>query len=532
MGNRALLLTKVNLQNTFNLAALTKASAKEKLKIGLIALAVLSVAVTFISMIAVMFYVTGQQLEIMGMTHLLPAICILAVTALIFMMTLYKANSYLFSFRDFDALMSLPVTEREVLLSKVIVLYFSNLLYAFFGYIPMMIAYGVTFGAGITYYLVAMAFFFLVPVLPMVAGALLALPLAMFSSRSRMSNLFMLIGSIALVGVSLWASFASASFTSGEAVMEAVLSAKDIVGFYAPALWLAEGLGGDILAGMLFAVVNLLAAILFVYVYGKAFRAINAKMTERFSRAAYKMQTLAVSGICGALYKRELKGYFSSYIYVLNTAMGVIMATAYIVLLVFMDYETVAQMLEIPAATEMMVPVTLIVMGACAILSTTTACSVSIEGRSLWILKSLPIRFWDVAKAKVALSLTVSVPLLLLDTAVLAVVFGFDFIEFGAVALVVLLCCLMSAVGGLVINLKFPNLEWKSQVQAVKQSMSVIIALLAHAAILVIPCIAYVVLGMPNLTAFLFGTAAYLAVICCAFAAFLQNKGEKIFLNL
>jgi len=532
MGNKALLLTKVNFLNTFNLMAWTKASTKEKRKIILIGFTFFSLAAAFISTLLLAFFATGAQLAAMGMLNLLPAIGILAVSALIFMVTLYKANSYLYSFRDFDLLMALPVTERDVLLSKLCMLYADNMIYVFFGYIPVAIVYGVTLGAGLLYWVAAVLLFFLVPVIPMVAASIVALPIAFFSSRSKMSNVFMLVGSVILLLGSLWLSFASSSITSEEAMLDAVLSAKDIVGFYMPAVWLVDGLSGDTLAGILFAVVSVVTAGVFVFLYAKGFRIINARLTERFSRASFKMQALTVSGRFGALLKREIRGYFSSYIYVLNTAFGVIMATAYIIMLIFMDYDRVAAILGIPGASDMMVPITLLVMGFCAVMGTTTACSISIEGRQLWILRSLPVRFTDVAGSKIALSLLITVPLLLVDIIIMAVLFHFSFMQFMAVALVVLLCCLMAAVGGLSVNLLFPNMEWKSQVQAVKQSASVIISMMLHIGIVAAPCVMYIVLGMPELTLFLFGVSVYLLAVCGGLWLFLQTKGEKIFMRL
>ena len=533
MGNKALLLTKINLQNTFNLTGMVKAPVKAKLKMGLIAFAIVSLVVSFVGLMIGMFLMAGEPLNAMGMLHLLPTVCIMGVSLLIFALSIYKANSYLFSFRDFDLLMSLPVTERDVLVSKLSMLYFDNLLWALFGYVPVAIVYGLTMNESVMYYVRAGAMFFFVPVLPTVLGALVALPLAFLSARSRLTNVFMLIGSVALTAFAMWVSFGMNGMQSSAAVLDAVLSVKDVAGMYPPAAWLANALRGDVLSIALFVGVSLVAGLVFLLIYAKGFRSINAKMTERFSRASYKMQSLAVSSRFGALFKRELRGYFSSYIYVLNTAMGAIMATLYIGLLLFVDFEKVAEaMLQVPAAADMMVPVTLIVMALCAVMGTTTACSISFEGRTLWVLKSLPVRFVDIAKAKIALSLTISVPVLMIDTAVLAFVFKFNLMQFVSIALVVFLCSLMAALGGLVCNVLLPNLEWKSQVQAVKQSASVIVAMLMHFVLIAVPCALYIWMKMPPLTMFLFGAAGYLLAICMGFWLFLVYKGGKIFLKL
>jgi len=532
MTNHAWLLVKTNLLNSYGLVALRKAAPKEKMKYGLIGISVLIVALSFIGGMIAMFYVTSEQLNMLGMLYLLPALCIIATSALVFFIAMYKANSYLFSFKDFDLLMSLPVSGRAVLISKLSALYLDSLVYTLFGYVPMVISYGLVVNGGPLFYLVAAILFFFMPVIPIAAAVLLALPLAYFSARSRLSNVVMLVGTIILVLITLWLSFSMGTITSEEAMVNTVLSAKSVVGFYAPGLWLVNALTGSVSDLCLFTGVSVLAAAAFVFIYAKGFRAINAKLTERHATAGYKMQSLTVSGGLAALYRRELRSYFASHVYVVNTGIGAIMATAYIVLLVFMEPEQIMQMLEIPAAADMLVPVTLLVMAFCAIMSCTTACSISIEGNSLWLLKSLPVRFLDIAKAKIGVSLTISGPLLLLDTVFLSVVFGFDFIKALAACLVVVLLCLIVALGGLIVNLHFPRLDWKSQVQAVKQSASVIVAMLVHIVIVAVPCVLYVVLQMPPLMPFLFASAVYELLVCFAMYIYLRTVGERKFISL
>jgi len=529
MGNKALLLTKVNLQNTFSLVALKKAPRGERNRAIMVFAAIVIVVASLVGSLVALFLTMGETLAEAGMSHLLPTIGVIAISVMVFMFTLYKANGYLYSFRDFDLLLSLPVTERAVLLSKVFMMYLNNLVYMVLGYVPIAIVHGVVSGAGVVYYLLAFVLMFFLPLIPMVAAALLALPLALVSSRSRFSNLVMLVGSIVLVVLVMWAQFAITSVASEEAVMEALLSARGAVGYYLPAAWLVEGMSGSLLSALLFVGANLLAAAVFVFFYGKAFCVINAKMTERYARSSYKMRGLAVSGRLGALVKRELRGYFSAPVYVLNTAMGVVLATLYIGMLLFMDFEKLAVFLDMPGAADMMLPVTLVVLAFCAVLGTTTACSVSMEGRSFWVLKSLPVSFADVANAKIAMSLLISVPLLTIDITVLAIVINFSMVQFLVVLAVVVLCCLMAALGGLVCNLHFPNLTWKSQTQAVKQSVSVIVAMAMHFALIAIPCVLFVVLKVADITLFLCGVAAYLLLICVVLRMYLLRKGAKLY---
>ncbi|MBR4145274.1 MAG: hypothetical protein IKU06_07430, partial [Lachnospiraceae bacterium] len=51
---------------------------------------------------------TGIGYGKMGLTEIMPANCAITVSILAFIFTLFKTNGYLFNFKEYDMLMSLP----------------------------------------------------------------------------------------------------------------------------------------------------------------------------------------------------------------------------------------------------------------------------------------------------------------------------------------------------------------------------------------------------------------------------------------
>jgi len=101
----------------------------------------------------------------------------------------------------------------------------------------------------------------------------------------------------------------------------------------------------------------------------------------------------------------------------------------------------------------------------------TTMASVSLEGKSLWILQSMPVNMKDIMNSKILVNLTATVPGALISATMLVI--GMKSGLAGGVVYYLLLLAfgVGTAVWGLLINLMIPNYEWESETQVVKQSL-------------------------------------------------------------
>ena len=107
-----------------------------------------------------------------------------------------------------------------------------------------------------------------------------------------------------------------------------------------------------------------------------------------------------------------------------------------------------------------------------------TAPSVSLEGESLWRIRSLPVPPWQTLRAKLELHLAVTLPPALLCAGVLLAVVraALPMVLLGLLA--VALFVVLSAAVGLVLGVLMPSFHWTSETAVIKQSPFCLLAML------------------------------------------------------
>ena len=110
---------------------------------------------------------------------------------------------------------------------------------------------------------------------------------------------------------------------------------------------------------------------------------------------------------------------------------------------------------------------------------TISASSVSMEGKNLWILKSLPVDHKDMMNAKLLFNLIVVAPFYAVSEIVLLFTVrttlpGRLWLILAPAAMIV-----FSVTFGLFMNLKFPRFDWENAMEVVKQSAAAGLSMLA-----------------------------------------------------
>ena len=170
------------------------------------------------------------------------------------------------------------------------------------------------------------------------------------------------------------------------------------------------------------------------------------------------------------------------------------------------------------------------VLGA---LNPITAPSISLEGKSLWVLQSLPVPAGAVLRAKERLQLVLCYPPALIFCLALAYVLRFDLLlcllSLGIAALFIAVMANL----GLMMNLLKPNLTWTSETVPVKQGLPVMVCLFGGWLLSLI-CIG-VCAGLGSILPVRLGMAAeavLLGVLLALLKRWLKTKGCRIFEEL
>lgn len=159
--------------------------------------------------------------------------------------------------------------------------------------------------------------------------------------------------------------------------------------------------------------------------------------------------------------------------------------------------------------------------------------SVSLEGKNLWILQSLPVSAADVLSAKVSVQVIfTSVPVLVLSV-IGAVVCRLGVLESLMLIILPQTFVILAALLGMVLGLKMPNLNWTSEIVVVKQSLGVLLA------ILIGYLYAGILIGGYFLVGVHIGGVPYMAVLSAVTLAasfgvyaWIKNRGGRIFAAL
>ena len=106
--------------------------------------------------------------------------------------------------------------------------------------------------------------------------------------------------------------------------------------------------------------------------------------------------------------------------------------------------------------------------------------AVSLEGRNLWLVQSLPVVPWQALRAKLDVQLVLTgVPVLFCALCMVIVLPG-SALEKALLVIVALLYTLLSALAALALGLKMPNLTWTNETTPIKQSGCVMLSLFAN----------------------------------------------------
>jgi ABC-2 type transport system permease protein len=237
----------------------------------------------------------------------------------------------------------------------------------------------------------------------------------------------------------------------------------------------------------LFIVISIGWYLLFLVALSTKYKSINTAIMTHSSKSNYKMRELKTSSATTSLYKKELKRFFSSNVYVLNIGMGAIMAFAMTIAIFVLKPEKLEEMLQVSNLENILIKIIAFVFSAVIAMSCTTSVALSLEGKNLWILKSLPLKTMTIMNSKILVNLTITIPIDLIFGVLMNLKFQTDIVTRIMLFVTPIVYSVFVAVWGMFINIKFPNFEWESETAVIKQGMASMIGMLGGAAFGVVP---------------------------------------------
>jgi ABC-2 type transport system permease protein len=290
---------------------------------------------------------------------------------------------------------------------------------------------------------------------------------------------------------------------------------------------------GNVVNGLMFvlwAIVPFAAALTLLAVNYKKILTTN----KGSIKIVYHEKQVKSKSVLFALFSKERAKYWSRPNVIMNSSFGsVFMLILPITLLpqigIMAQLEAVSTVFNVSVIA--MFTLILTFLGSANGLS---ASLISLEGKNLWIVKSIPVSSQTILRSKILTHLfSSSIPCLFASVCIGAAL-AKGFAEWILLLIVPQTIIALISVVGLVLNLHFPKLDWTNEIYVVKQSASAMITQLGGMALLA---------GLGFLYLKVFGTVVSATVylwICggffclagiCAYA-WLMNKGAKMFAEL
>lgn len=383
-------LLRMQLYNLFGINRLIHSRDKQEKQrsaivgaLGLTAIAILVVYTTKFS----------NSMALAGLSEALPTLMVVVCSLATLTLTFVKSTGVLIGLKDYDMVMSMPVSTVSIVTSRITMLYLINLIIGFIAMLPSSIIYVVYEHPPVFSYLFLVGALFLTPIIPMIISLSLGVLIVAVSSHSRHKNVFSLVLSTAAILMIILASAKTQSMDATQITNLGVAMAEAVNKFYPPAILFTNALLHNDLAGfVIFATVSLLLGIAFITIVSHYYKRLNTAVFSHYAKKEYKMGTL----------------------------------------------------------------------------TSTTAASLSLEGKNRWIMCSAPTQARTVYNSKIAVNLTVILPVLYISAIFIRIAIPCSLMQTVLLFIIPTVYTFFISVLGVYLNIKFPKYDWTSEYYAVK----------------------------------------------------------------
>lgn len=446
--------------------------------------------------------------------------------------SVFTTYSGLYLSRDNDLLLSMPIPVRVIIAARLLGVYLMGLMYSATVMVPAVVVHLIK--APLTFGAVAGAILQIinVSVFVMVLSCVLGYLVARISVKLKNKSYVTVILSLVFIALYYYLYFNASTFINKLLANVAIYGEK--IKDRAHVIYII-GRAAEPDALPTLAVTGACFVLLAVsmLVISRSFIKI-ATSTASVKKAQYKQKNSHCRSAFGALLAKEAKRFTSSPNYLLNCGFGILFLVAAGVFLLIKGKSAGEIISMFPPVFKDAVSV-IAAPAVCLMASTNdvAAPSVSLEGRTLWQIRSLPVPTKTVLKAKYALQICVNIiPTLFCGCCIIAALRP----DFFTGVLLLLFCAVFvvfHALFCLFCGLIKPNLNWTNEIFAIKQGIDVMLALFGGFGY----CVAIGALWF--LANKIMGAYCYLSLALALTAAlayllyrFINTKGVKLFERL
>ena len=441
--------------------------------------------------------------------------------------SVFNTYSGLYLAKDNDLLLSMPIPVGTIMISRLLGVYLMGLMYSGVVIIPAAAVYLIIASHSLPAVIGCVLLVLLISVFVLTVSSALGWVVAKISLKLKNKSFITVIVSLFFIGAYYFFYFKAQDIIS-DLIANAAKYGDKIKGSAYPVYIFGRVGTGDFAAMLIVTAVVLLLFALMWALISRSFLKI-ATATGKTAKKKYRETKAQKRSVQSALLHREFTRFISSPNYMLNCGLGILLLPILGIALLIKGNTLMLVMNELFGKNSGST-VILLFTAVCAIASMNdmAAPSISLEGKSLWLVQSLPLKPIDVLKAKLNMQLILTgVPVIF---CMLCAAFMLTPLQFASAFVAVLTFVLFLSLFDLFIGLKMPNLNWTSEITPIKQSGGVMIAMFGGFIYTVIYCALFFMVGHKiGAVPFLLAVAAINLILSVLIYSWLKKKGSAVF---
>ena len=284
----------------------------------------------------------------------------------------------------------------------------------------------------ISFYIISFIMTILIPIIPTVISSILGYLVKMVSSKFKSKKIMQtILSSIIFMGI-FFLSFNLNNFI--KEIASRAFSINDMLTriYYPVGAYTTLIDKFDIMVFLKLLLINIIPFILFILLGGKYyFKIIEGSKESIVRKNKNKKEVYKKNSPIKALTIKELKRYFSSPVYMFNTIFGLLLVLVLTILLCIKGNSIIEMLLsneELNINISIPVIYYVLVLFSCLMTSITSS-SVSLEGKTINITKSLPISERDIFKSKIIYPYIIELPFVIISELIFFIVFKVNIIN-------------------------------------------------------------------------------------------------------
>ena len=485
-----------------------------------------------------------EKLEPFKLQYVLLSLFVFSISIMTFIEGIYKTGSLIFNCKDDQLLLSLPIERRTVLFIRIFKFYIFELLFNSMFLLPIMLAY-IRWGTVTwTYFLTCFVMLLLLPIIPIVLSCIVGVITSSLSSRFKYKNAMQIIISMTLLVLIMYFSF-NMDGVFNYIINHATNMNDLITKIYYPAGVFAKLVTNfNILDLIIFILINIGIFMLSIFILSKFYFKINSRLKSVTTTSNKKINVdnlvIKSNSQMKSLIKKEINTFFKIPVFIINAGFALVLFIIAIIVIV-VKFDSVIPLLTsedgLGLTTDLILNnlsvFILLLISVTSFMTSITNSVISLEGKNISILKSLPIKVKTILMSKVLSALVITTPVLLIGDIVLFIKFKISIIESILLIILSILIPLVSHFIGIIVNLKYPKFDWENSTEVVKQSTSSFIAVMIGMLLFIISVVIITnIIGQIDAVLLLvIATIIYLVVDIILYL-YLVTRGVKNFNNL